>query len=273
MSNPVPSGSAAPGPAVVLDVALERAGGRELAELVPDHALGDEHRHVLASVMHGDRVAEHVRDDRGPARPRLDHGFAVLVVLRVHLLEQVVVDERALLQAAWHRVLPLLVRTTATDDHLVAGLATTGAALRLAVRVHRMPATGRLALATAVRVVDRVHGDTAHRRALALPAHPAGLAPVDVRLLGIADLADRRAAPDVDVADLAGRHPQLRERAFLGDQLHACAGRAGDLGAAAGPQLDGVHHGADRDGAQRQRVARLDVRARAVLHSVALAQQ
>ena len=48
--------------------------------------------------------------------------------------------------------------------------------------------------ATAVRVVDRVHHDTADGGTLALPAHPAGLAPVDVRLLGVADLADGGAA-------------------------------------------------------------------------------
>src|SRR5690606_11249320 len=36
-------------------VPLERARDRELAELVTDHVLGDQHRHVLASVVHGDR--------------------------------------------------------------------------------------------------------------------------------------------------------------------------------------------------------------------------
>src|SRR3954470_5906791 len=98
--------SAAPRPAVVLDVALEGPRRGELAQLVPDHALGDEHRDVLATVVHGDRVPEHVRDDRRATRPRLDHVLAALVVLVVHLLEQVVVDERALLQTAWHWLLP-----------------------------------------------------------------------------------------------------------------------------------------------------------------------
>src|SRR4051794_10435370 len=161
---------AAPRPAVVLDVALEGPRRRELAELVPDHALGDEHRDVLATVVHRDRVPEHVGDDRRAARPGLDHLLAVLVVLVVHLLEQVVVDERALLQTAWHLSDPLalLVRTTTADDELVARLVTAGAALRLAVRVHRVATAGRLALTTAVRVVDRVHGHATHRRALAL---------------------------------------------------------------------------------------------------------
>src|SRR5438105_12392815 len=94
--------SAAPRPAVVLDVRTEGARGRELAELVPDHRLGDEHRDVLAAVVHGDRVPEHVGDDRRATRPGADDVLGALVVLGVHLGEQVVVDERALLQAAWH---------------------------------------------------------------------------------------------------------------------------------------------------------------------------
>src|ERR671938_616908 len=102
-------------------------------------------------------------------------------------------------------------------------------------------------LALRLRVVHRVHGDTADGRALALPPHATRLAPVDVRLLGVAHLADGRAAAHVDVADLPRRHPQLREPALAGDELHAGAGRAGDLGAATGAELDGVNNRADRD--------------------------
>ncbi len=74
---------------------LERTGGRELAQLVPDHRLGDEHRHVLATVVDGEGVTDEVRDDGGPARPGLDDLLGVLLVLDVDLLEQMVVDERA----------------------------------------------------------------------------------------------------------------------------------------------------------------------------------
>src|SRR5439155_26221437 len=45
----------------------------ELAELVADHLLRDEHRHVLPSVVDGDRVPDHLREDRGRARPGPDH--------------------------------------------------------------------------------------------------------------------------------------------------------------------------------------------------------
>src|SRR5262249_4155944 len=54
-------------------VVAEGPGGRELAELVPHHRLGDVDGHVLAPVVDGDGVADHLGDDRGPARPRPDH--------------------------------------------------------------------------------------------------------------------------------------------------------------------------------------------------------
>src|SRR3954449_6427013 len=86
----------------------------------------------------------------------------------------------------------------AADDEAVGLLVgATGAALGLAPRADRVAATGGLALTTTVRVVDRVHRDTADGGALALPTHPAGLAPVDVRLFGVADLADRGPAANV----------------------------------------------------------------------------
>src|SRR5207248_11151672 len=124
----------------------------------------------------------------------------------------------------------------------------------------------------AKRVVDRVHGHAADGRALALPPVAAGLAELDVALLGVADLAHGGPAGRVDPPDLAGRHPQLGVAALLGEQLHAGARGPGDLRAAARAQLDGVHHRAGRDEAQRQRVARLDVRPGTALHPVARGQ-
>src|SRR5690606_3757734 len=237
--------------------------------------VGDEDRHVLAAVVHRDRVADHVRDDGGPAGPGPDHGLLARLVEGVHLLEQVVVHERALLQAARHLLPPcsaLLAGTTPADDQLVGRLPAAGAALGLARRVDRVATTRGLPLTTAVRVVDRVHRDTADGGALALPPHAARLAPVDVRVLDVAHLADGGAAAHVDVADLPGRHAQLRVGAVLRHELHARTGRPRDLGAAAGAELDRVDHGAGGDVAQRQVVADLDVGARTRLHDVALLQ-
>ena len=42
-------------------MALEGTGGGELAQLVADHLLGNIVRHVLATVVNGDRVADKVR--------------------------------------------------------------------------------------------------------------------------------------------------------------------------------------------------------------------
>src|SRR5690606_7574818 len=106
--------------------------------------------------------------------------------------------------------------------------------------------------------------------ALALPAHPAGLAPVDVGLLGVTHLADRRAAAQVDVADLARGHAQLGVGPVLGDELDARAGGPGDLRATTGLELDRVDRRTGGDVAQRQVVAGLDVRAGTVLDDVAL---
>src|SRR5436305_6906538 len=92
--------SATARPPLVLDVAAEGTGRGELAQLVTHHRLGHEHRDVLAPVVDGDRVAEHRRHDHRAARPRLDDVLGPLLVLHVHLFEQVVVDEGALLQAA-----------------------------------------------------------------------------------------------------------------------------------------------------------------------------
>src|SRR3954452_12739248 len=72
----------------------------ELAQLVTDHRLRDVDRHVLATVVHSDRVTNHVGDDGAATAPGLDDPSFAGGVLRVDLLQQVIVDERALLQAA-----------------------------------------------------------------------------------------------------------------------------------------------------------------------------
>src|SRR5690606_38421478 len=120
---------------------------------------------------------------------------------------------------------------------LEVGLA--GAALLRTPRGDRVATTGGLALTTTVRVVDGVHGDTAHGRPDALPAHAAGLAPVDVGLLCVADLAYGGAAACIHVADFTRRQTELRVRTILRDETDRGAGGAGHLGAAARLQLDG----------------------------------
>src|SRR5690606_5871869 len=140
-------------------------------------------------------------------------------------------------------------------------VAVAGATLLLAPGRHRVATTRRAALATTVGVVDRVHHDAADGRANALPAAAAGLAPVDVRLLGVADGADGGAAADVDHAHFARGHAQGGVLALAGDELDRGTGRAAELGAAAGAELHGVDRGADRHLAELEVVAGLDVTA------------
>src|SRR3954454_3781317 len=85
-------------------------------------------------------------------------------------------------------------------------------------RLGRHPRRG-LALATAVRMVARVHDDAADFRPLAHVTSAAGLAEVLVLVFEVADLADRGHAADRDPAHLARRHPDGREVAFLGEEL------------------------------------------------------
>src|SRR5947209_4407604 len=58
---------------LVRRVAMERAGRRELAELVSDHVFRHVDRNVLVAVMHAERQADELRQDRRAAAPDLDH--------------------------------------------------------------------------------------------------------------------------------------------------------------------------------------------------------
>src|SRR5262249_24173982 len=136
-------------------------------------------------------------------------------------------------------------------------------------RRHRVPAAGALAFATAERVVDRVHGDAAHVRALAPPAVATGLADRHQTGLAVADGADRGAAIDRHAAHLGGRQTQGGEHAYLGDELDRGARAPAHLPARARLELDVVHRGTDGDVPQRQRVAGADLGALAALQHVA----
>src|SRR6185312_2336851 len=148
------------------------------------------------------------------------------------------------------------------DDHAVGSLVATRliALARRAPGRHRMVPAAAAVGASTHRVVDRIHRDAAHRRADAAPAVGAGLADRAQAVLFVADGADRRAAVDVHLADLARVHAQLRVRAFARQELHRRARGARDLRALAGQHLDAMNRRADRDIAQRQTVAGLDRR-------------
>src|SRR4051812_36145513 len=158
--------------------------------------------------------------------------------------------------------LPLLAAPAATDDVAVGRLALLArpvAKSRNAPRGHRMAPGGGGTLAAAVRVVDGVHGRAARLRADAHVTLAAGLADLDVLVIGVADRADRRAAVGAHLAHLAGRQAQGREVALLRHQLDGGAGGAAHLAAAAGLELDVVDDRAERHAGERQAVADRDL--------------
>src|ERR671936_1228411 len=134
------------------------------------------------------------------------------------------------------------------------------AALLLPPRRGGMTAARGLAFAAAERVVDGVHRHAAHRRALPLPPVPPGLAELDQLVLRVPDLAHRATAGRLDQPHLAGGQPQGGDLPLLGHELHAGPCRAGHLRAAAGLELDGVDDCPHGDVAERERVARADLR-------------
>src|SRR5437870_1394983 len=100
-------------------VPLEGARDRELTQLVPHHVLRHEDRHVLAAIMHRERVPDHRREDGGAARPGLDDP---LLTARVHLVDsfqQFGFRVRTLLQRSRHTV-ALLPEACHSDSARVA---------------------------------------------------------------------------------------------------------------------------------------------------------
>src|SRR5512145_3056444 len=87
---------------LVARVRVEGAGRRELAELVADHVLGDEHRDELPPVVDRERVAEQVGDHRRPPRPGLDDLLLARRVGRLDLPREARLDVRPLLEGARH---------------------------------------------------------------------------------------------------------------------------------------------------------------------------
>src|SRR5580700_10167003 len=77
-------------------MAVEGARRRELAELVADHLLGDQHRDVLLPVVDPEGEADELRQDGRTPAPDPDHLVAARRARRLRLLEQKSVDERTL---------------------------------------------------------------------------------------------------------------------------------------------------------------------------------
>src|SRR5690606_14855160 len=221
----------------------EHAGGRELAELVPDHVLGHEDLVEDLPVVDLEGVVHELGHDRAATRPGLDRGVVAGLLLTEDLAQQLGVDVRAPLEGASHGLLPLPALLARAHDEVVgAGLRAAGLAALggHALRPHGVTATGAVTLAAAHRVVVRVLGAPTRDRAVAHPAVAAGLADDHGVVLGVAELADRGAAVDRDLPHLARRQLDGRVRALLRHELDDRARGPPELPALAGLQLDVV---------------------------------
>src|SRR5215831_18005398 len=142
--------------------------------------------------------------------------------------------------------LTLLPRVAARQDELGGGL------VRARLLTFRRVAPGRgprlTALgAPAVRVVDRIHGDSAIVRHPSHPALTPGLADGDVHVVGVRNRPDRGHAAAVHQALLGRAEAQDHVVAVAPNDLRVGAGRARDLPALADLELDIVHDSAHRN--------------------------
>src|ERR1700753_2645989 len=113
-----------------------------------------------------------------------------------------------------------LTLVTALDDHARRALVAAGAIplSRRAPRAHRIATCSRLAFTTAVRVIDRVHCNAAHRRTDTAAAVRAWLAELTDAVLFVATFPDRRAPLDVRAANFARAQTLLCVHAFTSQQ-------------------------------------------------------
>jgi hypothetical protein len=75
---------------------LKEPGWSKLSQLVPNHVFRHEDRNELLAVMNGERVSDHVWNDRGPSRPGLNDLSIFILIHPLHFLEQMIVNECAL---------------------------------------------------------------------------------------------------------------------------------------------------------------------------------
>lgn len=92
-----------------------------------------------------------------------------------------------------------------------------------------MATAGGAAFTTAVRMVDRVHDDTAVMRTLAAPNGTTGLAVVDVGVVRVGDGADRSKAGAMNETLFTGVQAKDRHALVAADELCVATGGASDL--------------------------------------------
>src|SRR5665647_322754 len=168
-------------------------------------------------------------------------------------------------------LLLLLAVVTADHDEFGSALVLAGLLALGREAPWRDPVAAALG-ASAVRMIDRVHGDAAVVRHAALPTLTAGLADRRVHVVGVRHRADRRHAAAMHQALLGRRQAQNDVILVAADDLNVRAGRTRELPALADLEFDVVDDGADRNAGDRHGIARLHVGLLGGNHLVADAQ-
>lgn len=155
-----------------------------------------------------------------------------------------------------------LLLLSAPDDHVVRPFVV---ACLVSLRGHapgghRVPSTRTAALATTMRMVDGIHGNTPDSGSNTAPAFRTRFPQLAQIVLVIANLANRRTAIDMDSSHLAGSEPQRRILAFPGNDLNGASSAASNLPTFPRFHLDTVHQCSHRNALQRQGVAGPDRR-------------
>ena len=232
-------------------MSTEDTGRGKFGELVADHVFRDIDGNEGLAVVHGEVVADEVWSDHGLAGPCLDWltvgtGFCDCIDLG----EELLIDERAFLEGAWHLVILLgfqekgLLFTVVArlDDEdagsflLLAGFLPFGMA-PWGKKVLATTAGLGLALSTAVRVIDRVHAHTADGWADTLPARTAGFSGDFVHVIAVTDDADGAVACFMEAADFPGAHFDECPATIAVGKNGALASGASDFTAAAWKEL------------------------------------
>src|ERR1700686_2995294 len=158
-------------------------------------------------------MADKLGPNGGSPRPGADYFLFVLLVHVGNFGRQVAVGERSFFQRSAHVLIPIrrfLFLYFSAHDPFVSALvvARLKSAGRLSPGGHRMTATRSLAFATAMRMVHRIHRNTAVVRAAAQPTGLTRLAVRFVLMLDVAHLADGGHALHLNPSNLAGRQFQ-----------------------------------------------------------------
>ena len=80
---------------IALGVSPKGTGGGKFSEFMTDHLFGDENRNVLSSVVNGDGMTNHGRDDGGSPWPGFDDLFISFFIEFFNFAEETIRNKGA----------------------------------------------------------------------------------------------------------------------------------------------------------------------------------